>query len=104
MTLTRAIAAAITLAALAACSVAKTEGGALSAELKAIDLEAIGDKTGETFTKLRETHSLAAFEEAAASKDGKASALLGQAYYEGLGVTEDMARSADLFRQSCEAD
>lgn len=104
MTTARALAAALTLVLLAACSKPQTEGGALSADLKSIDLEAIGDKTGETFTKLRETHSLAAFEEAAASKDGKASALLGQAYYEGLGVTEDMARSADLFRQSCEAD
>lgn len=109
MTLTRAIAAAITASTLAlvgltACSKPPTEGGALSADLKSIDLEAIGDKTGATFTKLRETHSLAAFEEAAANKDGKASALLGQAYYEGLGVEEDTARSADLFRQSCEAD
>lgn len=108
MTLTRAIAAAIAVSTIAlvgltACSKPPTEGGALSAELKSIDLEAAGDKTGETFTKLRETHSLAAFEEAAAT-DGKAAALLGQAYYEGLGVAEDMGRSADLFRQSCDSN
>lgn len=94
--------AIVSLGLFAACS-PPTEEAKLTAELKKLDLNAEDLETTAIFDSLVATYPITVFERAAEKGDARAAALLGEVYYEGRLVEENLPRAGDLFEQSCKA-